>query len=167
VVLTPGVLDGSAERAFTYGACGGLAIALHDRTGWPLVTVTDAESAYAAGGGDLAGAGERQRADVSNEAGMGASGMHWLVLHPSGRLLDVDGLHDPAEVLSAYEGEGSESCDGRVALARASRDHAIEEYVDQKGEPVPLPVAATFVDPVLARLGNEPRACSSMTAPGR
>lgn len=38
--LTPGVLDGHALRAFTHGACGALAIALHDATGWPIFTWT-------------------------------------------------------------------------------------------------------------------------------
>lgn len=151
VTLDPGILNGSAERAFTYGACGGLAIVLHDRTGWPLVMVTDAESAYAPDGQDLADAGPAQRARTSNQAGMGASGMHWLVLHPSGQLADADGLRSPSDVLEQYEGEGSDSCEGRVALALASRAHAVEEYVAQKGEPVPLPLAETFADPVLKR----------------
>lgn len=43
-VLTPGVIDGHAKRAFSFGACGGLAIALHDATGWPIIAITDAHN---------------------------------------------------------------------------------------------------------------------------
>ena len=40
-LLTPGVLDEYASRIFKYGACGALAIAIHDQTGWPIVAITD------------------------------------------------------------------------------------------------------------------------------
>ena len=42
--LTPGKLDGWAERAFTYGACAALAIAIHDAKGWALVKMTDSHN---------------------------------------------------------------------------------------------------------------------------
>ena len=151
--ISPGVLDGSAQHAFSLGACGALAIALHDHTGWPLVLVTDAASAYSPNAeANLATADEHARANPANRAGLGASGLHWLVLHPTGKLLDVDGLHSPEEVLAEYEGHGDEDCDGRVAIAQAGRDHALEEYVDAKGEPIALQLAATFVMPVLAQI---------------
>lgn len=147
--VTPGVLDSSAERAFTFGACAGLAIALHDRLGWSLVKVTDADSVYFSGSYDcVVGADVEQRARVDNDAGA-TGGLHWLVVHPDGRLLDVDGFHDPVSVVERYDDEAD---GGVAAVGRASREDAVDEYVHAKGEPVPLEVCATFVDAVLARL---------------
>lgn len=147
--LSPGVLDGAAERAFSYGACAGLAIALHDATGWPLVKVTDADSVFLSGTyTSLADADVEQRSSPDNVAGS-TGGLHWLVVHPTGALVDVDGLYDPVSVVEAYDDEAD---DGVAALGRASRADAVEEYVEAKGEPVPLVVCASFVNAVLSRL---------------
>lgn len=147
--VTPGVLDGAAERAFSYGACAGLAIALHDATGWPLVKVTDAHSVFISGTyTSVEDAETSRRARLTNHAGS-TGGLHWLVAHPSGRLVDVDGFHDPVEVVESYDGDAD---DGVAALGHATRADAVEEYVDAKGEPVPLDVCATFVTAVLDRL---------------
>lgn len=156
--ITPGVLDASAERAFTYGACCGLAVALHDATGWPLIKVTDADSVYPSGDDEdaldgLVGRPAAERGRLTNVAGVGVGGLHWLVAHPSGKLLDVDGLHDVDDVLDRYDGEGDERSQGEVALGVSGRADAIDEYVDAKGEPVALAVCATFVPSVLARAG--------------
>ena len=153
--LTPGVIDGFAEHAFSFGACAGLAIALHDATGWPLVKVTDADAVYRRGSSErtLADADEDARADAAgNSIGMGAGGLHWLVAHPSGKLLDIGGLHDSGDVLDRYDGEGDEAADGRVAIGVTDRDDAVDEYVEAKGEPVTLTVCASFIEPVLARI---------------
>lgn len=126
--LTPGVLDGYAKRAFKYGACGALAIALHDATGWPIVAITDAHNVY----GEDAG---------------GGSALHWTVRTPEGLLLDVDGLHTTEELVSEYEGDADE---GQAAAGTSSRADAWEWYGECQGAPVPLSLARTFVAPVLA-----------------
>lgn len=147
--VRPGVLDGAAERAFSYGACAGLAIALHDATGWPLVKVTDAHSVFFSGTyTSVEDADVERRARAANQAGS-TGGLHWLVAHPNGRLVDVDGFHDPVGVVETYDNEAD---DGVAALGHASRADAVEEYVDAKGAPVPLDVCATFVEAVLKRL---------------
>lgn len=132
--LTPGVLDGSAEHVFLYGGCAALAIALHDATGWPLVAITDADNSH------------------DGHIGMGGSAMHWTVRHPGGQLLDVLGLHDADELVAEYDAEAD---DGQAAAALAPRSYAIEEYVDARGEPYPLELAASFVDAVLARVNEQ------------
>ena len=148
--LTPGKLDGWAERAFTYGACAALAIAIHDAKGWALVKMTDSHNVsrrlpngrYL----DMEGQPEEVRAVVV-EAG-GGSALHWMVLRPDGRLVDVDGSHDPAEALADFEGDAD---NGEGALGTASREDAVEEYIDGQGEPISIKLAATFVKAVLAR----------------
>jgi hypothetical protein len=127
--LTPGVIDGYAKRAFTFGACGGLAIAIHDATGWPIVAITDAHNVFEDG-----------------KAG-GGSALHWVVQHPSGKLLDIDGLHDPAALVEAYEGDAD---DGEAAWGLSTRGDAEEWYVHAQGEPIPLSLIRTFVEPVLS-----------------
>ena len=125
-LLTPGVIDGYAKRAFKHGACGALAIALHDATGWPLVAITDAHNVY------------------DGEAG-GGSALHWTVQAPNGQLLDIDGLHNAQDLVAEYD---SQADDGQAAAGISSRADAWEWYVESQGEPVPLTLAATFVAPI-------------------
>lgn len=132
--LTPGVLDGSALGAFKLGDCDILAVALHDATGWPIVAVTDAHNV------------------CEGVACMGSK-MHWMVRHPSGRLLDVDGLHDEQDVIDEYAFDAD---DGEAAVGASTREEALEEY-EQKGGLVPLTLARTFVAPVLARIEDRGR----------
>lgn len=149
VNLTPGVLDAAAENTFSYGACAGLAIALHDRLGWTLIKVTDADSVFYPHTYDnLENADLAARANPANVAGS-AGGLHWLVAHPNGQLVDVDGFHEPETVIEKYD---SEADNGVAALGHTSRDEAIDEYVTAKDEPIPLTMCYTFVDAVLARL---------------
>lgn len=42
-IVEPGVLDRRAVTAFTLGQCHGMALALHERTGWPMVAAHDAQ----------------------------------------------------------------------------------------------------------------------------
>jgi hypothetical protein len=151
--LTPGVLDGAAERAFSYGACAGLALALHDATGWQLVKLTDADSVYDPHGGDYVDRPQLQRGHIGS-AGMGAGGLHWAVERPDGMLIDVDGAHTLGELIDRYSGEGDQRSQGQVAAGRTDREDAIDEYVEAKGAPVPLTMAASFVEPVLDRAGR-------------
>ena len=127
--LDPGVLDGAAEHAFKYGACAALAIVLHDRTGWPIVAITDAHNVYDGKAGD-------------------ASALHWTVRRPDGLLVDVDGPHEELDLVEEYHWEAD---DCEAAAGRTTRAHAEEQYVENQGEPIPLRLAATFVDVVLER----------------
>lgn len=126
--LTPGVLDGAAEHVFTLGGCDALAIALHDATGWPIVAITDHHNVH----GDRAG---------------GGSALHWTVRHPSGRLLDVDGLHDADDLVERYHGDAD---DGQAAWGTSSRADA-EEWWDEAGRKVSIGMAETFVDAVITK----------------
>lgn len=126
--LTPGLIDGYAQRAFKYGACGAMAIALHDATGWPVVAITDAHN-------------------VEHGQAGGGSALHWTVRHPSGKLLDIDGLHDARDLVAEYDGEADDSS---AAAGVSSRADVVEWYVESQGEPIPISLAATFVDAVLA-----------------
>lgn len=125
--LTPGVLDGYAKRAFKYGACGALAIALHDATGWPIVAITDSHNVY------------------DGEAG-GGSALHWTVRTPEGLLLDVDGAHTADDRVAAYEGDAD---DGQAAAGTSTRADAWEWYGECQGAPISIALAGTFVDAVL------------------
>lgn len=125
--LTPGVLDGAARHAFSQGACGALAIALHDATGWKVVAVTDSHNVH------------------DGRAG-GGSAMHWAVMRPDGMLVDVDGPHDPDTLTEGYHGEAD---DGEAAWGISSRADVEEWYVEAQGEPIPVSLAATFVEAVL------------------
>lgn len=128
--LTPGVIDGYAKRAFTYGACGGLAIVIHEATGWPIVAITDSHNV------------------LEGRAG-GGSALHWGVQHPSGKFLDIDGLHELDDIVENYEGEAD---DGEAAWGISNREDAREWYVLAQGEPIPLELIKSFVDPLLNEL---------------
>jgi hypothetical protein len=136
------------KHIFMYGACGGLALALYESTGWPLVIVSDADSVYGSDESPLDDASLEARALVSNKAGMGASGLHWMVLHPSGRLLDVNGLHDPQTIVCEYD---SEADGGVAALGRADEMNLREEY-EEKGEPADLEHCSTVAQQLLASI---------------
>ena len=138
--LTPGVLDGYASRAFKHGACGALAIAIHDATGWPIVAITDAHNVH----GGRAG---------------GGSAMHWTVMRPDGKLVDVNGAHDPDDMVEEYNAEAD---DETAAMGVSTRADAVEWYVEAQGEPIPLTLAATFVDAVLEKARD-----SELSAPLR
>lgn len=130
--LTPGILDGYALHAFKYGACGALAIAIHDATGWPIVAITDAHNVH------------------DGKAG-GGSAMHWTVRRPDGMLVDVDGAHSPEELVEEY---GPEADDEEAAAGLSTRADAEEWYVEAQGEPIPIALAATFVDAVIEKASS-------------
>ncbi|MET9517431.1 ParB/RepB/Spo0J family partition protein [Streptomyces sp. NPDC002994] len=72
--LTPGVINATAIEAFTRDGSGGLAIAIHDATGWPLIEVGSCD-------------------------GMP---MHFMVRRPDGLLLDINGTHTDAAVADEF-----------------------------------------------------------------
>ena len=127
--LTPGVLDGAARHTFKYGACGALAIALHQATGWPIVAITDHHN-------------------VENGQVGGGSALHWAVRRPDGRLIDIDGPHNEEDLVNEYHGEAD---DGQAAAGQSSLEDVTEWYIECQGEPVPVSLAATFVDSVLSQ----------------
>lgn len=131
-----GAASEAEKRLLTYGACAGLAIAVHRLTGWPLIKITDAHAVYPdPASPDLSDQPAHARAATSNVVGMGAGGLHWMVLTPEGDLLDIDGRRDPLDVLDDYDDEAD---DGVAALGQVPLDDALDEYVTAKGEPLPL-----------------------------
>lgn len=119
-------VDGHALHVFKFGGCGALAIALHDLTGWPIVAITDAHNVY------------------DGQAG-GGSAMHWSVRHPSGKLLDIDGLHDPDELTSEYHYDAD---DDEAAWGISSRESALEWY-EEAGSEVSMNDARTYAQKLL------------------
>ncbi|MFE4915774.1 hypothetical protein ACFRCX_30180 [Streptomyces sp. NPDC056652] len=117
--ITPGLIDQHACHAFLYGACGGLAIALHDTTGWPIVTV-------------LANDGIE---------------LHYMVRNPAtGHLVDITGSRDDDDVLLHYEFAAS---GGAVTLIEpVLRDHVWDQW-QAHGDPYPMNLVHSFVSPVL------------------
>lgn len=79
-MLSPGVIDERAVRAFKYGACGGLAVALHDATGWPIVAVN----------------------------GSDGLALHYMARDPAGQLIDIEGAHTERDVTFEYEIEADD-----------------------------------------------------------
>ncbi len=77
--VIPGVIDKTAVRAFKYGACGGLAIALHDATGWPIIAIE-----------------------------CGGLNLHYMVRDPAGRLIDIEGARTAADITLEYEVEADD-----------------------------------------------------------
>ncbi|TLX15949.1 hypothetical protein [Rhizobium sp. MHM7A] len=128
--LTPGVIDGAAEHAFSHGACAALAYALHEATGWPIIGITDSHNIH------------------DRKLG-GGSSLHWGVEHPSGKFLDIDGLRDFDEVVDNYSADAD---DGEAAWGRGTRADIEEWYIAAQGEPISIKLARTFVDPLLDRI---------------
>ena len=133
--LTPGVLDGSALHAFKVGACGALAIAMHEELGWPIYAVTDAHN-------------------VEDGVAGGGSALHWVVKRPDGLFVDVDGVHTEAELVSEYDGEAD---DGQCAVGKSTRADCWEWYGEAQGAPIPISLAKKFVDAVVAKAAPKPQ----------
>jgi hypothetical protein len=89
--LTPGTITPAAIEAFTRGACAGLAIALHDATGWPIVEVGHCDGLP----------------------------LHFMVRHTSGLLLDVRGLHSDEAVYDEWEFDADDGVVTLARAARA------------------------------------------------
>lgn len=134
--LTPGVIDGYAKSAFKYGACGALAIALHDATGWPIVAITDHHNVW------------------DGKAG-GGSAMHWTVQRPDGKLIDIDGAHDPEDLVEEYHYDAD---DEQAAWGLSSCADVVEWCVEVQGEPpIQAGELAFGVDIMMAENSNSRR----------
>lgn len=129
--LTPGVVDSSAKRIFTQGGCGALAIALHDITGWPIVAITDHHN-------------------VEDGRAGGGSALHWVVRHPRGLLLDIEGYHTSRELIEQYDDEAD---DGNAAAGTSTREDALEWW-SEAGEKVTLSLASSIAQALLDSLNE-------------
>ncbi|MEV4784018.1 ParB N-terminal domain-containing protein [Streptomyces tuirus] len=79
--LTPGRITPAAVEAFTRGACAGLAVAVHDATGWPIVEVGHCDGLP----------------------------LHFMVRHPGGHLVDIRGAHTDDDVRDEWEFDADDS----------------------------------------------------------
>lgn len=125
VGLTAGVLDREASYVFNAGQCLALAIALSERTGWPL---------YLRVGHGIIGR-RRKACDYA---------IHAMVRKPDGKLLDVDGIRDEGDwVPSGWEIDPViiPATDARSALTRYTAGMVTQD----------ITVAEQFVDVVLER----------------
>lgn len=73
--LTPGVITPEAVDAFERDACAGLALAVHDETGWPLIEVGHCDGLP----------------------------IRHMVRRPDGLLVDIRGAHTDADVAAEFE----------------------------------------------------------------
>lgn len=79
-MLTPGVITPAAVEAFTRAACAGLAVAVHDATGWPIIEVGHCDGLP----------------------------LHFMVRRPDGRLVDIRGAHADTDVRDEWEYEADD-----------------------------------------------------------
>lgn len=135
--LMPGVLDDAARRFFTSGQCHALALAISERTGWPIVGINwrapgcDCNDDF-----DLDGTW----CECDSEE---CFPRHVVVRHPSGRLLDVRGWVD--------EGSDWFFADDSADL---KPDH-LDRFLGRGWFHSPdMGVARQFVDPVLKQIGH-------------
>lgn len=124
-----GTIPERAYHEFKHGACMSLAIAIHDATGWPIYAVTDAHNVY------------------DGRAG-GGSAMHWVVAHPSGKFLDIEGLHTKDELEDEYQYYAD---DEEAVVALSSRTDAME-WLEESGCEISVDNSAKFVDILLSQI---------------
>lgn len=125
-----GKLDPAVFAAFAHGACDAFAVALHDLTGWPLVKVTDPWN--------VSGPEDRWGIGVSG----GGSAVHWVVVTPDGRLVDVHGAHFRENFSAQFDAYVDAPTDDDVAagitagarLGYATRADALAENEAKTGE---------------------------------
>ncbi len=119
--LTPGILDGEARRVFKRGACAALAIAIYDKTKWPIIAIVD----------------------------QNGSVVHWTVRRPDNKLIDVDGGHTQEALIAEYTGHCDDG--GQAAAIDSTRDEATKRFYNSQDELTLVNLAATYVGPVLAQ----------------
>ncbi|MEH0417830.1 ParB/Srx family N-terminal domain-containing protein [Streptomyces sp. B21-083] len=117
--LTPGRITPAAVEVFTRGACAGLAVALQDATGWPIIEIGHCDGLP----------------------------LHFMVRHPNGCLVDIRGAHSGDDVGREWEFDADNEI---VTLAEVTRAAALDCYLVDCGEPVPLDLVRTFVPAVIA-----------------
>jgi hypothetical protein len=131
--LTPGIIDGAAEHAFSTGACAALAYAMHEATGWTIIGISDAHNVH---DGRLGG----------------GSSLHWGVMRPDGKFIDIDGVHEIEDIVERYMYDAD---DEEAAWGKGTPADINEWYVENQGAPISLSLARTFVDPLLNRITTQ------------
>lgn len=117
-LLSHDTLTDEGRRVLKVDAAAGLAVGLHDATGWPLIEVGHCDGLP----------------------------IHFLVRHPDGRLLDVEGFHTADDLDFEYDFVAD---DGVVTLTEVTRHAALACYRDDCGEPVPMPLIPAVAAAVL------------------
>jgi hypothetical protein len=126
-IVEPGVLDRRAVAAFTLGQCHGMALALHERTGWPMVAAYDVEDSCQH---VLADAGDDRFVDIA-----GARTRAQLLAEPN--FDRVEAIDQPSvRALSAQAGWAVADC----RAAQPWLDQVIE-----RGTSGAEPMAARFL----------------------
>lgn len=87
--ILPGVIDERACGAFLAGQCHAMAFALNERTGWPIVALTDEDDEI----------------------------IHLMVEAPDRRLVDITGAHHPFGSLDDWNAAGRREVDAASVLA--------------------------------------------------
>lgn len=100
-------------------AAAGLAVGLHDATGWPLIEVGSSE------GGAL----------------------HYMVRHPSGQLMDIEGLHQEQHVAIDFD----YYADSSVTFTEMRGEEVLVRYRKELDEPVPMALMPAVAAAVLRR----------------
>jgi hypothetical protein len=142
--LRAGVLDAYAQRAYLVGQCHALSIALHERTGWPIMAV-------------LARRGRQDRIDWTARLAdapldvLAARWVHTAVRRHDGLLIDITGACDEATMLSRWtpprttDGARLVPVNAQTLLGLVRRGSGVEADVT---------AARTFVDAVLVAAGK-------------
>jgi hypothetical protein len=126
-IVQPGVLDRRAVAAFTLGQCHGMALALHERTGWPMVAAYDAHG----------------------------SCQHVLANAGDDRFVDITGARSRAQLLAESSFDSIEPIDRPAVQAlttqagwAAADPAAAQPWVDQvihRGSSGAEPIASRFL----------------------
>lgn len=128
-LVHPGVLDYYSDYAYSNGQCHALALAVHEETGWPIVTAMMAKP--------------KNRALLT----IAELWNHSLIRTPKRLLLDIRGENDKTYVLerSGY----------LITLKPEVTKKLLTEIIPttDNGAIPNIEVARSFVDPVLKRAG--------------
>lgn len=90
-VVTVGVIDGDAVTAYRNGQCHALALAIAERTGWPIVAVGPGECCY-----------DEDCLDTEDSSGLcSCQVQHLAVERPDGWLIDIEGPRPPEDFILA------------------------------------------------------------------
>lgn len=132
--VTVGVVDDQARLAFLNGQCHALALAISERTGWPLVAVAASECVY-----------DEDCGEDDSDGGCGCQYEHIGVRSPDGEIVDIRGWHTDEDWIEG----SSDPADNEVSDLPGDRIEMIV-FDDDSWRPPDMPVARAFVDAVLA-----------------
>lgn len=131
--VTAGVRDHDAVLAFKSGQCHALALAMHERTGWPIVSVGAEECCY----------DEDCPDDDDSDGVCSCQIQHLAVQRPDGHLVDIEGPK-PEEDFMEAQGDP----DWTIKPVPDDRLEDIVRWDDSWRRPN-VAVARTFVDEAL------------------